>query len=250
VDAKVRFHLNMCHRRLPSTTDLWLDTSSNSSINLGPDDDPPKGGKISQKGAGAHTLCGRCNNDTGGWYARHFVEWCYQGMEFLTRAGGRPSLIYLHSIRPLPTIKQIFTMFFSLHTEQFREVNQELVSFLLNKDSKYLPPKYRVFVYYTGEGRPRYSATSAQITFGRSVLVMAELAFPPFGYVLTYGDKPPDSRMVEISHFARYDYADSAVLELRPPVLPTHLAFPGDYRTREQISRGMQENTRFEQPAE
>ena len=160
------------------------------------------------------------------------------------------SLIYLHSIRPLPTIKQIFTMFFSLHTEQFREVHQELVSFLLNKDSKYLPPKYRVFVYYTGDGRPRYSPTSAQISLGRSVLVMAELAFPPFGYVLTYGDKAPDSRMVEISHFARYDYAESAVLELRPPVLPTHLAFPGDYRTREQISRGMQENARFEQAAE
>jgi hypothetical protein len=31
-------------------------------------------GKINQRGSGKHTLCHRCNNDTGGWYGRAYVE--------------------------------------------------------------------------------------------------------------------------------------------------------------------------------
>lgn len=30
--------------------------------------------KRSNKGAGGYHLCEKCNNDTGGWYAKHYVE--------------------------------------------------------------------------------------------------------------------------------------------------------------------------------
>jgi hypothetical protein len=57
----------------------------------------------------------------------------------------------------------------------------------------------------------------------------------PYGYVLTLDSHPPDRRLIEITHFARYRYRDFVVTGLKLPVLPTHLYFPGDYRTREQI---------------
>lgn len=216
-------------------------------FNLGPDDKPAGGGTIQQKGSGAYTLCGRCNNVTGSWYGRHFVDWCWQGMHILARSGGSPSLIYLHYVFPLSIIKQIFTMFFSLHSERYREKHEEIVRFLLNREAKYLPPNYRVFVYFMGEGRPRFSGTSALLNLGAGQMqLMAELAFPPFGYLLTYGGPPPDERLFEITHFARYSYEEFAVMELRLPVLPTYLHFPGDYRTREQIHRDRDENMRFE----
>src|SRR5687768_10419213 len=51
-------------------------------------------GQYQQRGAGGYTLCGRCNNNTGNWYARDFAQWCYQGMEVLIRSEGSPTLIY------------------------------------------------------------------------------------------------------------------------------------------------------------
>jgi len=33
-------------------------------------------GRYKQRGAGKHTLCGSCNNKTGDWYARSYVQFC------------------------------------------------------------------------------------------------------------------------------------------------------------------------------
>lgn len=38
-------------------------------------------------------------SDTGGWYGKSFVDWCYRGMDVLERSGGRPPLIYPHRAR-------------------------------------------------------------------------------------------------------------------------------------------------------
>ena len=35
-------------------------------------------GEIQQRGMGAYTLCGPCNNRTGKWYGAAFADWCHQ----------------------------------------------------------------------------------------------------------------------------------------------------------------------------
>jgi hypothetical protein len=65
---------------------------------------------------------------------------------------------------------------------------------------------------------------------------MSEIAFPPLGYLLTVDSDPPDRRLTEITHFSRYSYDDFKVVELNPPVLPTVMPFPGDYRTAEEVA--------------
>src|SRR6267378_1445712 len=57
------------------------------AIKAGPEQ--PKGGRIRQRGAGAYTLCNRCNNNTGKWYGRFFAGWARFGMEVLRRTQGR-----------------------------------------------------------------------------------------------------------------------------------------------------------------
>ena len=64
-----------------------------------------------------------------------------------------------------------------------------------------------------------------------------DLSFPPFGYLLTINSTPPDPQLFEISHFARFEYQEFAVMELRLPTLETHLMNPGDYRTKPEIYR-------------
>ncbi len=206
----------------------------NQALELGPNE-PTKGkGNVQQKGMGTYTLCERCNNLTGHWYGNRFVDWCYQGMNILHRTNGSPTLFYMNYMFPLAIIKQILVMFFSVNGSGFRNANQELVDFVLNRDAKYLPPKYRVFVYYNIEGKSRKIGPVVLWRSGQMHTV-SEISYPPFGYVLALDSEPPDSQLFEISHFARFGYNEFAVMELRLPVLPTHLMFPGDYRNENEI---------------
>ena len=38
------------------------------------------GGSVQQRGSGAHTLCEKCNSDTGAWYAGADAKWAEQAM--------------------------------------------------------------------------------------------------------------------------------------------------------------------------
>jgi len=205
-------------------------------IRLGPDEVPT--GPVQQRGAGGYTLCASCNNRTGSWYGRSFVDWCYQGMDILIRSGGKPSLIYMNYLFPLRVIKQIATMFFSVNGEQFSQVHPVLVRFILNREQKYLPPRYRFFAYYNMSGKCRYSGVVAKVdTRTGKPFIYSEITYPPFGYVMTLDSQPPDPRLSEITGFSRFSYNEFRVFNLRLPVLQTHLWYPGDYRTEKEILR-------------
>ena len=127
-------------------------------------------------------------------------------------------------------------MFFSINGDRFRTANPELVNFVLDRDARYLPPSYRVFVYYNIEGGFRTSGVSG-IWKGETgqTHVLSEMTFPPFGYLMSFNSKIPDDRLIEITHFSRYPYDKFDIMQMKLPVLPTHLAFPADYRTRTEI---------------
>ena len=190
---------------------------------------------------GEYTLCIKCNNDTGGWYGRYFVDWCYQAMEILIKSNGNPTLIYMNYLFPLAIIKQIITMFFSVNVDTFCEANPELVHFVLDKEKKFLSPKYRIYVYYNITGRFRFSGIVGQMQLADKYgtmskpRLMSEITYPPFGYLMTIDSETPDMRLVEISHFSRHDYNEFRVMTMKFPVLPTHTFYPGDYRTKEEV---------------
>lgn len=66
-------------------------------------------------------------------------------------------------------------------------------------------------------------------------MLLSEISYPPFGYVLTIDSEPPDNRLYEITHFSTYGYQDFKIMTLKLPVLPTHLGYPGDYRNKDDI---------------
>lgn len=217
--------------------------SGTQLINLGPDEYPK--GPVQQGGVHDYTLCSKCNNDTGSWYGNHFVGWCHQGMEFLQKTQGKPTLHYLYYVFPLHIIKQIIVMFFSVNALGFGKCNPELVRFVLNKNQKYLSPKYRVFVYYNISNKYRYSGVTGLLKLDKGEnICFSEINYPPFGYVLTYDSEPPDDRLAEITPFANYSYGEFKVLNVKLPVLDTHLAHPGDYRTKAEIMKNRSSQVR------
>lgn len=210
-------------------------------------DEKPRG-RINQKGAGGYTLCEKCNNITGKWYARRFTDWCYQGMNILRMARGNPTLMYMQYTFPFSIIKQIITMFFSVNGPGFASSHPDLVQFILDRDRKYLSPKYGVYVYYNTTGYIKRTPIGVGFDVRRNVrTVMSELTFPPFGYLLTFNSPPPDRRLFDISHFAKYGYEEFSVQELRLPALPIHTMFPGDYRTKEEVRETIRQNELLDQ---
>jgi hypothetical protein len=206
-----------------------IPISHDQAFKLRPEEAPK--GPIQQRGMGGYTLCATCNNNTGAWYGSSFVDWCYEGLSVLQRTGGKPTLYHVSYSYPLRILKQIATMFFSVCSEAFRAKNEELVRFVLNRHTTGLSPKYRFFTYYNLEGRLRYSEPIGIMDiYKHTSILVAEISFPPFGYVMTLGSPAPDKQLVDISGFSQYGYNELASISRRFPVLQTYMPIPGDYR--------------------
>jgi len=182
-----------------------------------------------QSGAGEYSLCGKCNSNTGAWYGNQYLEWCCKGMEKLSK--GKPSLIYIYYIYPLAIIKQILAMFCSANHEEFTKLNPEVRKFILDKERKYLSTKYHIYCYFNIENRFRSIGQASMINFdtGRIIPFISEISFPPFGYVMTKGAAPPEKRLIEITHFAKYGYYEMVDMKLELSVLSTRDILPGIY---------------------
>lgn len=192
--------------------------------------------KTIQKGKGEYTLCQKCNNDTGSWYGSKFIGFCYDAMGVLMQVKNEPILYYPYSIYPLAIIKQIVSMFFSVNHEGFSDKNDYLVRFVLNKEMKYLPPEIRIYIYYNVEGVYRSTGIMGASSMGlQRPMIMSEISFPPFGYLMTLESEVPDARLVDISHFANYEYNEYKLLNIKLPLLPTYTMYAGDYRSLDEI---------------
>ena len=204
------------------------------SLKLGPFVAPK--GPTQQGGVGGYTLCESCNNKTGKWYGKALVDWCYQGATLLAKTGGEPTLHYFYYLYPLRVVKQMVAMFLSVNSQKFRLKEEHLVRFVLDRNRKYLPPRYRFFAYYNLSNLSRFVGASllSNVETGKLIL-MAEINFPPFGYVMTMQSEPPDDRLLEITHFARFGYEDHIQMTLKLPVLPVTSPRPGDYHSRGTI---------------
>lgn len=195
-----------------------------------------RSGQIQQRGAGAYTLCVKCNNDTGSWYGPAYADWAIQGMTLLDRAALAPSLYFTYHLYPLRVLKQITSMFFSTNAETFREAQPELEKFVLSRAARGIPPQVGIFAFLTSSEVSRRLAVCAtrDFDFG-AASVFSEVTFRPFGYLMALGSPPPDSRLVDISFFASFGYHECKSLSLRLPLLNVASTVPADYRSREEL---------------
>jgi hypothetical protein len=208
--------------------------------------------RIQQRGAGAFTLCEKCNNTTGKWYVPAYSDWAAQAMSILMATSGHPTLTYLYRLFPLRILKQIVCMFFSVNGPSFCDAQPDLVRFVLNKELRVFPKHIRVYCFYTFTDRTRASGVTGLIQgVGSSqskTLVFSEITFPPFGFVMTTGGSPPPWRnFCDVSGFSEFGYQDwRDSVPMRLPVMPIYTGFPGDYRSRDQTLADVAENNRIE----
>jgi hypothetical protein len=194
-----------------------------------------------QRGAGRHTLCGSCNSKTGAWYVPAYVHWAAQGWRnaygFYPYVANQP-----FEIEPLAVAKQLMAMFASACGPGFFEKHPDLVRFVLNRSQTGLPPEIRLFAYYVhAKSRAsRQSGITGSLNFevSRQTRVFSEIAFRPFGYVMSLNSPPPDPRLVDITDMASFSEGESRTLSLTLPALRVNSLLPGDFRSDEEIDAG------------
>src|SRR5262245_22615353 len=195
---------------------------------------PVTRGRYVQKGAGRHSLCGKCNNDTGRWYGSPYVDFARQAMILLYRSKGEISLAYPYRIFPLRVLKQIVVMFFSACGPGLHKAHPDLVRFALNRDLRVFPPNIQIWAHLHHPAKStsiRQAGVTGRMNLGGgNSHVFSEIAFPPFGFIMSLNSPPVHGQLCNLTHFHEQRFNAWDIVYLRLPVLPVVSFFPGDFR--------------------
>ncbi len=209
-------------------------------------------GRQRQRGAGAYTLCERCNSNTGHWYGAEYAKWAHMCQPILRGCvymGVTRGAFSLRDVYPLRFLKQTVTMFFSLigqySSPVFAAKHPPLVEFVLNKESKRLPDGFRFWMNFFppnphGSTSLRRNPLSAKITIvqdkkGRLLGVQSgeafeEITHPPFALYMTM-DRAILSDAQEITSFQNYSYHETANVTLNLKILRLRFSLSGRLKT-------------------
>lgn len=190
---------------------------------------------IEQRGTGGYTLCPRCNNNTGGWYGKAFINWTYQAAGILKYTEGKPSIYYQYHIFPLRVIKQILCQFFSANGNTFRNYHPNLEKFVLNKHKRHLGPSIKIYCYYNPTMVARQTGVAKYLQIYGNIEIVSEISYFPMAYIMGIENYSPSRPLFDISFFSNYSYNDQVELSLRIPVYSIHTYLPGDFRSKKEV---------------
>lgn len=193
--------------------------------------------KLQQGGLGEYCLCRSCNSFLGINYVPEYLKMAQVGMGIFKIKTFEKVNFTTFEISPFRFLKQVIAMFICINESEFTDNEPELLKFVRDSKETYLPEKFRVFMYLNNVGQFRNLTKMYTNTHG----YVNELTFPPFGFVLSM-DSNFSFSLTEITKFKFLDenYKDEVNFELLN--LPTHLPFPIDYRTQEEIDETIKKN--------
>jgi len=167
--------------------------------------DPPKG-KSRQGGIGYNSFCKKCNSFLGSNYVNAYKDWATGGVQLLNKEQEYGLHGYtIKNIEPLKVLKHIISMFLAINGEWFLKSFLDLVSFVSSAENTELPDRYRVFMYITRAERFRYMQFVAQRDIKTGTITKCtEIAFPPYGYVLTFDYDGTIPFLNEITNFKKF----------------------------------------------
>ncbi len=199
----------------------------------------PKG-RILQGGIGYYALCKVCNNFLGKNYVPAYKNFVDSGIYALV-FNPMPNAIYGSRIQePLKILKQIISMFIVINDEEFGAHYPDLIKFVSDLNSKELPNRYNIYCYLKSSGQYRYCGLSFNRDPILGFITCSEMAFPPFGFILTIDYVGKLKPVENITSFKQFGLDEKVNLDLNLVKLETHLPFPAlDYRSKELINKGI-----------
>jgi hypothetical protein len=146
------------------------------------------------------------------------------------------------TIRPLLILKQILVVFCSACGEHFAQKQPDLVRYLLNPESRNLPPKFDIYLglYDRASKASRQSGLSVrahvnEVSGAMTTRTYAEIAFPPFVILMSVNSPSPDERLQRVTWFNQYSRTERWQGALALDCLQISSPYPGDFRPMSQI---------------
>ncbi|MFH6942583.1 hypothetical protein [Flavobacterium sp. FlaQc-50] len=198
--------------------------------------------KLQQGGLGKYCLCRKCNSFLGNNYVPDYFKMSQTAKAIFQNKDFSKAFFTTREISPLRFLKQILSMFVCINDPDFTDDEPELLNFLKNPSENNLSDKFRIFMYLNHLGQIRSLTSMYTNKYG----LVNELTFPPLGFVLSI-NSDNSFPLTEITHFKNIsiDYTDEVTYELFN--LPTHLPFPVDYRTREEIDEAVRKSEKYQE---
>jgi hypothetical protein len=219
-------------------------------LNRGPDG-TLAGGRIEQRGAGGHTLCERCNNNTVSWYGTELKRAANTGATVLMQVPlkdfdqlleHRWAQIKIKQSEagphPLRFIKQIVAMLLATSPPELTLHHPELGDFVLDRTRTGLADRYRFYLALYAGPYARTTGVVPEFDLERNRHdTFVEVAWPPYAYVMTIDSDPEALDTADITPMVDIGYNQRADIELDLLVGFGHTAIPVDYRTSAMIER-------------
>ena len=220
------------------------------------DDGTMTGGRIEQRGAGARTLCERCNNNTGSWYGNELALAARAGArillgaplkEFDTITEPRYARVKIKQTdrhpHPLRFIKQVVTMLLATSPPQLAMGHPELGDFVAARARTGLPGRYQFYLSLFAGPNARSTGVAGRFDMERNRCdTLVEVAFPPYAYVMTIDSEPDAIQTCNITEMVNVRYDQRADLELDLLIGFGHTPYPADYRTTAMVERARRSN--------
>ena len=191
--------------------------------------------KSQQRGAGGYYLCDDCNNMTGAWYAKYYVDFVHNKAIIRKIAGFNINdalSLEIRQIHPLAVFKQIMVMFCDINP--FCKNDEGLRKYLLEKENLVFDSnRYRVFMSLYSGGLQRVYPIFAIGTIEGKALLISEIVSPPYIFVL-YLDLAEDIHGdyingCEITNWGKYNYSDIhdflLILPVKKCITPLPLSY-------------------------
>lgn len=120
---------------------------------------------------------------------------------------------------------------------------------MLNREQRYFPGNIHIWAYLHDPEKStavRQSGIIGRMSIGGKPEVFSEIAFPPFGLVMSFDAVPVQHKLRNLTHFSQYGINARDVVYLKLPVLPVVSFYPGDFRTVDEIKKTAEENRQIE----
>ena len=227
--------------------DAWLARE-------GPEADKLRG-TISQRGSGAYSLCRECNSRAGELYVPEFLQWHNVGADVinqqdLTALDSQMENIAvdleIEKVRPGRFMKQVVTMLLAIAPGGFAKANPELAEYALKPEKLGLPPRYKIYLALYAGPLARFDGGAVRVSagpegVGSNVLIL-EIAYPPFAYVLAIDETEPSVETCDVTNLTEPGIDVETEVRMTLQIGFGHTMYPTDFRTRARLQKERAEN--------
>jgi len=214
------------------------------------DDGTTERGRISQKGAGALTLCEECNNRAGRLYVPEFRRWVKVGNASLAEleparvdAQVEPAYVELEiqDVRPGRFMKQVATMLLAQSIGGVARKHADLREYARDPEAVGIPPRYQFYLAFNAGPGARYNGGSVAMQ-SSGIVFSVELSFPPFTYILSIDEEGPAIETGNITNFADLEINQTANVKMQLRLGFSHTPLPLDLRSKAALEEDRRRN--------